>query len=447
MQDVFISYNTKNQTDADFIKRVLESNGISCWMAPSCIPTGSNYAQEIPNAIRNAKVFLLLLSNAAQMSIWVPKELDLAITANKPIIPFQIDGGMLTKPFNFRLTNIQRIEAYRDLENAYAQLVEKIKTETGHVRSDLAKSALPSLYTYYQMLGISDISQLSVERYRNSSDVTVSLSVPVGINSEGQRICLDLHHKADGPHALVIGPSGSGKSEFLKTFCLSLCLRFSPKEVRLHIIDQEGGDVVGSLQRLPHLGICLTDKSEEAALDFIQKLDSEVQRRYEILEKHSVSNIYQYLKLYKDGGAAEALPHLFIIFDEIRTMKVEYPEFYHRISELGSKLNAALLGIHIIFTTNNCAGLVDDITWYMGNCRVCSTMQRSEFEYAEADGVSRLPGRLYIRGNSMSKVHLIQLAYCQTADRDNNASGFEWFFGQKSEMDELIDRIARFELD
>lgn len=87
---------------------------------------GSDYACEIPEAIEKCSAFLLVLSRYAQESNWVPKELDLAITYNKVIIPFQIDDEMLTKPFNFRLTNVQRIEAFHDLEQAYDQLFGRI---------------------------------------------------------------------------------------------------------------------------------------------------------------------------------------------------------------------------------------------------------------------------------------------------------------------------------
>lgn len=85
---------------------------------------------------KNVRLFLLVLSKCAQESNWVPKELDLAITYNKVIIPFQIDDEMLTKPFNFRLTNVQRIEAFHNLEQAYDQLLGRIGVQTGLTRMD-----------------------------------------------------------------------------------------------------------------------------------------------------------------------------------------------------------------------------------------------------------------------------------------------------------------------
>lgn len=100
---IFISYSSRDYNTAQTIRKVLENNSIECWMAPESIPMGSDYACEIPDAIEKCSAFLLVLSKCAQESNWVPKELDLAITYNKVIIPFQIDDEMLTKPFNFGL--------------------------------------------------------------------------------------------------------------------------------------------------------------------------------------------------------------------------------------------------------------------------------------------------------------------------------------------------------
>ena len=238
---IFISYSSRDYNTAQTIRKVLENNSIECWMAPESIPMGSDYACEIPDAIEKCSAFLLVLSKCAQESNWVPKELDLAITYNKVIIPFQIDDEMLTKPFNFRLTNVQRIEAFHNLEQAYDQLLGRIGVQTGLTRSDKVESELPEKYSYYQMLGISDISQVNIDNIRAANDVTVSMKVPIGINNKGEKVFLDLHQKGDGPNGLIVGPTGSGKSEFLLTLSLSLCLFFSSKEVRIHVIDLKGG--------------------------------------------------------------------------------------------------------------------------------------------------------------------------------------------------------------
>lgn len=124
---VFVSYSSRELETANQLKHILETNGISCWMAPQSIPAGSDYAKEIPKAIDECKAFLLLLSDASQNSNWVPKEVGLAIGKGKIVVPFQIDNAAISEAFNFYLTNSQRISAYNRMTEAYQELVDRLK--------------------------------------------------------------------------------------------------------------------------------------------------------------------------------------------------------------------------------------------------------------------------------------------------------------------------------
>jgi len=100
MKEVFISYSSIDASQAETVRNVLEKNGFSCWMAPRDIPGGSNYTKEIPIAIRNCKVFVLVLSKNAQSSHWVLKELDSAVNCGKTILPFMLEDCELNDEFN-----------------------------------------------------------------------------------------------------------------------------------------------------------------------------------------------------------------------------------------------------------------------------------------------------------------------------------------------------------
>ena len=100
-KNVFISYKAEEIAEATWVRSVLETNGISCWMAPACIPGGSSYASEIPQAIRGCSVFVLILSQKAQDSKWVSREVDLAINEGKTILPFMLENCPLKDEFNF----------------------------------------------------------------------------------------------------------------------------------------------------------------------------------------------------------------------------------------------------------------------------------------------------------------------------------------------------------
>ena len=131
MYEVFISYSTKDIVPAEKIRNILEQNDISCWMAPRDIPGGSNYAGEIPRAIRGCKVFLLVMSENAQESKWVVKELDNAVNCGKIIIPLMLEDCPLNDEFNFLLTGAQRYMAYRKSEETLKTLIEQIKAIVG----------------------------------------------------------------------------------------------------------------------------------------------------------------------------------------------------------------------------------------------------------------------------------------------------------------------------
>ncbi len=131
IRDVFISYKAEEIEEASWVKSVLESNGISCWMAPSCIPGGSSYAVEIPQAIRQAKVFVLILSSKAQSSRWVSREVDLAINEGKIVLPFMLENCALKDDFNFYLTNVQRYTAYENKLAAAEKMINEIKALIG----------------------------------------------------------------------------------------------------------------------------------------------------------------------------------------------------------------------------------------------------------------------------------------------------------------------------
>ena len=128
-KDVFISYSSKDFNKVNTVKDILEINGISCWMAPQSIPAGSSYAKEIPIAIRECKVFLLMITPKSQESQWVPKEVSVALSECKCVIPFVIEECILTDMFNFFLTDVQRYYAFELKSDFLKELIERIKSE------------------------------------------------------------------------------------------------------------------------------------------------------------------------------------------------------------------------------------------------------------------------------------------------------------------------------
>ena len=130
-KQVFISYKSEEFDEALWVKTALEQQGISCWMAPMCITGGASYAAEIPAAINNCSVFVLVLSEKVQQSKWVPRELDQAINAGKIIMPFMLEDCELKDEFKFYLSNIQRYFAYQDKPGTMAIMSREIRSVLG----------------------------------------------------------------------------------------------------------------------------------------------------------------------------------------------------------------------------------------------------------------------------------------------------------------------------
>lgn len=128
---VFISYKVEEFDQALAVKNHLEANYIPCWMAPMSIRGGQSYAQEIPPAIHNSSAFVLILSQKAQESKWVPRELDQAINSEKVVLPYVVENCPLRSDFSFYLTNVQRYDAFREPDAALERMTADIQRLLG----------------------------------------------------------------------------------------------------------------------------------------------------------------------------------------------------------------------------------------------------------------------------------------------------------------------------
>ena len=127
MKSVFVSYSSRDNDEVKTIVRTLEANKISYFKAPESIPAGSNYAREIPAAIRECSVFLLVISRSSEESIWVEKEIDCAINLRKLIIPVKLFDGPLSDIFMFYLNNVQIINYFENRNVALQQLALRLE--------------------------------------------------------------------------------------------------------------------------------------------------------------------------------------------------------------------------------------------------------------------------------------------------------------------------------
>ncbi len=138
---VFLSYSSSDALFVQNIVAMLEEMGISYWKAPEMIPAGSNYAREIPKAIKECKIFLLVVSKAAQASIWVEKELDSAINSRKIIVPIKIDDEPLSEVYKFYLNNVQMISFNEERTKVMKFVQEQLEGIVGVRRTTIYDEA------------------------------------------------------------------------------------------------------------------------------------------------------------------------------------------------------------------------------------------------------------------------------------------------------------------
>jgi len=258
---------------------------------------------------------------------------------------------------------------------------DKLSIKLSNVQLDTLAGAfkLPQMLTFLEMFGVGKVEHLNaLSRWRENNPVK-SLKAAVGVDTTGDLFQLDLHEKFHGPHGLVAGMTGSGKSEFIITYILSLAVNYHPNEVAFILIDYKGGGMAKSFENLPHTAGIITNLDGGAIKRSLISIESELKRRQAIFveagKKIGVSNIdiYKYQRLYREGSVNEPLQHLFIISDEFAELKTQQPEFMTKL--VSAARIGRSLGIHLILATQKPAGVVDDQIWSNSRFRVCLKVQ------------------------------------------------------------------------
>ena len=223
------------------------------------------------------------------------------------------------------------------------------------------KSSIPDSVTFMEMYGAETFEDLQVSSRWKKNAPYKSLAVPIGLRGQDDLVQLNLHEKAHGPHGLIAGTTGSGKSETIQSYILSLAVNFHPHDVAFLLIDYKGGGMANLFKNLPHLLGTITNLDGAQSMRALASINAEIHRRERLFGEFEVNHINQYQKKFKNGEATEPLPHLFLISDEFAELKVNQPDF---IKELVSIARVGRsLGVHLILATQKPSGVVDDQIW------------------------------------------------------------------------------------
>lgn len=270
--------------------------------------------------------------------------------------------------------------------------------------------SLPSMLTFMEMYKAGRIEQLDIKRRWRENLSYRSLEAPLGVKAGNVQFYLNIHEKYHGPHGLIAGMTGSGKSEFIQSYILSMAVNYHPNDVSFILIDYKGGGMANCFAGLPHIAGMITNLGGNQIHRSLISLESELKRRQRIFAEHGVNHIDKYQQLYKEYKAKEPLPHLVIISDEFAELKSQQPEF---MAELVSTARIGRsLGVHLILATQKPSGVVDDQIWSNTSFRIClKVLDKSDssemLKRPEAANIVQ-PGRCYVQVGNNEIFELIQ---------------------------------------
>ncbi len=214
---------------------------------------------------------------------------------------------------------------------------------------------------WHQLVGAQTIEEVTPSRWRMFTDLDRDrLRIPFGHELKtGEIQYLDIKEGAEfgaGPHGMLIGTTGSGKSEFLRTLILSLAATHHPDQVNLLLTDFKGGSTFLGMEKLPHTAAVVTNMEEEAELvsRMGEVLSGELDRRQSILRQAGIqvgaagalSGVAEYEKHRERGADLPPLPTLFVVVDEFAELLQNHPDFiqlFDRICRVGRSLRVHLL--------------------------------------------------------------------------------------------------------
>lgn len=275
------------------------------------------------------------------------------------------------------------------------------------------RNSIPESVTFLEMYGVEKVEELGIQERWMRNETYKSLAVPLGLRGKEDIVYLNLHEKAHGPHGLVAGTTGSGKSEIIQSYIISLAVNFHPHEVAFLLIDYKGGGMANLFKDLPHLLGTITNLDGAESMRALASIKAELQKRQRLFAEYDVNHINQYQKLYKLGEVKEPMPHLFLISDEFAELKAEQHEF---MKELVSTARIGRsLGIHLILATQKPSGVVDDQIWSNSKFKLALKVQNASdsaeiLKTPDAAEIT-LPGRAYLQVGNNEIYELFQSAW------------------------------------
>jgi S-DNA-T family DNA segregation ATPase FtsK/SpoIIIE len=314
------------------------------------------------------------------------------------------------------------------IEDGAALRVEQAQTDqVEHVRADLVQpgwgervaralapvrdisdrdeeARLPDSARLLDVLGLEPPSEAAVARRWQAGGRSTEAVIGVGLDGP---FVLDLSGDSlhgDGPHGLVAGTTGSGKSELLQSLIAALAVANRPDAMTFVLIDYKGGSAFKDCAKLPHTVGMVTDLDGHLTARALESLAAELRRREKLLLHANTNGIEGYHQLRDSGVQLEPLPRLMIVIDEFASLVTELPDFVAGLVDIARRGRS--LGVHLLLATQRPAGVVTADIRANTNLRIALrvTDAADSSDVIEAPDAARIskstPGRLYVRSGT-----------------------------------------------
>ena len=264
----------------------------------------------------------------------------------------------------------------------------------------LAGGALPAYVGLLSLLGIGEPNGEDLRGRWASTTGETGLVARFALSEDGP---LDIDLVGDGPHGLVAGTTGAGKSELLRSLVAALAATHSPLRVNFVLVDYKGGSAFGECAELPHTVGMVTDLDEQLGERALLSLEAELRYRERVLREHRATDLIEYDRLVAQGGTGPPgpLPRLLVVIDEFATLASELPDFVPSL--VGIAQRGRSLGVHLLLATQRPSGAVNENIRANTNLRVCLRVQtpQDSSDVIDSPAAAKIPrnqpGRAQVR--------------------------------------------------
>ncbi|MEV6028562.1 type VII secretion protein EccCa [Streptomyces sp. NPDC052036] len=275
-----------------------------------------------------------------------------AMTGGPRVLRLTVRDGEVEYPAGETTVTARADSLSPSSADALARVLAPMRTGGG---IELVEQPLESDFDIVTLLGVRDPRSFDVAAlWRTRLPQHTRLRVPIGITEDNEVLELDLKESAQagmGPHGLLIGATGSGKSELVRTLVIGLAVTHSSDVLNFVLVDFKGGATFLNMDRLPHTSAVITNLADELHLvdRMRDSLNGEMIRRQELLRESGYSSLYEYEKARLGGAALTPLPSLVVVVDEFSELLANKPEFVDLFVSIG-RLGRSL-GVHLLLAS------------------------------------------------------------------------------------------------